>query len=236
MVQRIAQQVFERSDQFFQHGAIELDLRSAYLEIRALVELLGCLTENAVETLRQAAEGHRANRKQLLLHVAGKPRLRQERRVGLVEILQQRLLDRRNVIDAFGEASRQLLESRVAVELQGIEAFRRLVDHRHPRLDLRFGLDLDFANLRPQANHAAGQFEQIALQRVQLAFDAGASDGDLARLVDQTIDKVGTHAQHRPGLGIRAGRLHARGGRRDLSRIRRLRRYGQCRNHRRRRR
>ena len=38
MIQRIAQQVFERSDQLFQHRTIELDLRAAYLEIRAFVE------------------------------------------------------------------------------------------------------------------------------------------------------------------------------------------------------
>ena len=104
MVERIAQQVLERSDQLFQHRTIELDLRAAYLEIRAFVELLRRLAKNAVETLRQAAEGNRADREQLLLHVARKPRLRQQRRVGLVEVLQQRLLNGRNVVDAFGEA------------------------------------------------------------------------------------------------------------------------------------
>src|SRR6202171_3740643 len=207
MIQRIAQQVFERSDQLFQHRTIELDLRAAYLEIRAFVELLRRLTKNAVETLRQAAEGNRADREQLLLHVTRKPRLRQQRRVGLVEVLQQGLLNGRNVIDAFGKATRQLLEPGVAVELQKVEPLRRLVDHRHSRLDLRFGLDFDFANLRPQTNHAIGQFEQIALQRAQLAFDASAGDGDFSRLVDQTIDKIGAHAQHRLGLGFGAGRL-----------------------------
>src|ERR1700687_2899375 len=130
MIQRIAQQVFERSDQLFQHRTIELDLRAAYLEIRAFVELLRRLTKNAVETLRQAAEGNRPDRgplllhvtrnallrglrkkavetlrqaaegnrpdrEQLLLHFTRKPRLRQQRHVGLVEVLQQGLLNGR---------------------------------------------------------------------------------------------------------------------------------------------
>ena len=164
MVERIAQQMLERADQLFKHRAVELDLRAADFEIGPLVELLRGLPQNAVEALRQAAERHGADREQLLLHVARQARLREQRGVGFVEVLQQRLLDRRDVVDAFGQATRQFLEPRIAVEFQRIEAFRRLVDHRHAGLDLRLGLDFDFAHLRAQANDAVGQLEQIALE------------------------------------------------------------------------
>ena len=133
-------------------------------------------------------------------------------------LLQQRLLDGRHVVDALGEAARQFLEARVAVELQRIEASARLVDHRHARLDLRLGLDFDLAHLRAQADHAVGQLEQVALERAQLALDAGARDRDLAGLVDQTIDQVGAHAQHRALRGFafapapRAAAARRRGG------------------------
>ena len=78
--------------------------------------------QDAVQPLRQAAERHGADREQLLLHVARQARLREQRGVGVVEVLEQRLLDRGDVVDALGQRARQLLEARVAVEFQRIEA------------------------------------------------------------------------------------------------------------------
>ncbi len=121
VVERVAQQVLERADQLFQHRAVELDLRAVDLEVGALVELLRGRAQDPVQALGQAAERHRADREQPLLHLARQPRLREQRRVGVVEVLEQRLLHRRHVVDAFGERARQLLEARVAVELQRIE-------------------------------------------------------------------------------------------------------------------
>ncbi len=213
MVERIAQQMLERPDQLFQHRAVELDLRAADFEIGPLVELLRGLPENAVQALRQAAERHRPDRKQLLLHVARQARLREQRGIGFVEVLQKRLLNGRDVIDAFGQAARQFLEPRIAIEFQGIEAFGCLVDHRHARLNLRFGLDFDFAHLRAQANDAVGELEQVALERAKLALGAGARYRDLPGLVDQPVDQLGTHAKH-------CSRGIALGGRRRLGRLR----------------
>ena len=95
------------------------------LEVGALVELARGLAQDPVEALRQAAERHRADREQPLLHIARQPRLREQRGVGVVQVLEQRLLHRRDVVDAFGERARQLLEARVAVELQRIEVLLR---------------------------------------------------------------------------------------------------------------
>ena len=167
-----------------------------------------------VQPLGQAAERHGANREQLLLHAARKPALRDQRRVGDLQVLQQRLLDGRDVIDPFGERARELLEARVLVELERIEAFLALAHLHQARLDLRLGLDLDFAHLRAQAHHAAGEFEQVRLQRAQLALDPRPRDRHFASLVDEAVDDVGAHAQHRAGAGFaRRSRGTARGAR-----------------------
>ena len=148
VVERVAQQVLERPDELLQHRAVELDLAAVDLEVGALVELLRGRAQDPVQALGQAAERHRADREQPLLHFARQPRLREQRGVGIVEVLQQRLLDRRHVVDAFGERARELLEARVAVEFQRIELAVLFLQQFDLRLDLRLGLDLDLAHLR----------------------------------------------------------------------------------------
>jgi len=103
VIERIAQQVFERTRQLFQHRAIELDLAPMDLEVGALVEFLHRRPQDPVQALRQAAERHRPDREQSLLHLARQPRLREERGIGIVQILEQRLLHRRHVVDALGQ-------------------------------------------------------------------------------------------------------------------------------------
>ena len=124
VVERVAQQVLERTDELFQHRAVELDLRAVDLEVGALVELLRGRAQDPVQALGQAAERHRADREQPLLHFARQPRLREQRGVGVVEVLEQRLLHGRHVVDAFGQRARELLEARVAVELERVEVAR----------------------------------------------------------------------------------------------------------------
>ncbi len=124
--------------------------------------------------------------------------MRENRRIGIVKVLQQILLDRRNVVDRLGHEAGQFLEAREAVEFQRVEigfAFRRM---GNTRLDLRFGLDFDVAQLAAQTNDVFRQFQQRALQAAHFAFDPGPGDGQLARFIDQTVDQVGTNAQGRP--------------------------------------
>ncbi len=97
------------------------------LEVGALVELLRGRAHDAIQALGQAAERHRADREQPLLHFARQPCLREQRGIGVVEVLEQRLLHRRDVVDAFGQRARELLEPRVAVELERIEVAVLLV-------------------------------------------------------------------------------------------------------------
>ena len=221
MVERIAQQMFERPDQLFQHRAIELGLSVVDLQVRALVELLRRRAQNPIQSFGQADERNRANREQPLLHVARQARLRQQRGVGVVQILEQRLLHGGHVVHAFRERTRELLEPRKAIELQRIELLIDRLDRRHPRLDLRFRLQLDFPHLSPQAYHAVRELEQIRFERAQFAFDTGARDRDFARLIDQAIDDVSAHAQHRAGSRFHIGGLGRCGCQRDNRRRRR---------------
>ena len=208
VVERIAQQVLERADQLFQHRAIELRLRAVDLEVGALVELARGGAHDPVEALGQAAERHRADGEQALLHVARQTRLGEQRGVGVVEIAQQRLLHRRHVVHAFGERARELLEARVTVELERVELVAVV---RRARLDLRLRLQLDLAHLAAQPDDAARQLEQVRLERAQLAFDASTRDGDLAGLVHQAVDRIGTNAQHGARAGLDVLRFGARG-------------------------
>ncbi len=130
-----------------------------------------------------------------MLHVARQARLRQQRRVGLVEILEQRLLHRGNVVDALGDAACELLKTGEAVELQRIEGLRRFV--HHARLDLRVRVNLNFAHLRAQSDHAVRELEQITFEGPKLSLDAGTGDSDFTCFVDEPVDQIGAHAQHR---------------------------------------
>ena len=134
------------------------------------------------------------------------------------------MLDGRDVVDTLRKRPGKLLESRVAIEFQRIEGCVVFADLHQAGLDLRFGLDLELADLGTQADYAARELEQIRLQRAQLAFDARPCNRHFAGLVDQAIDDVGAHPQHRMGAGLDFGSRSASG------RVGRLRRRKGCDN------
>src|SRR5690348_16838741 len=108
--------MLERPDEALEDRAVELRLPAVDLEVRALVELARGLAQDPIESLGQARERNGANREEALLNVARQPRLREQRRVRVVEVLQQCLLHRRNVVHALGERARELLEARRSEE------------------------------------------------------------------------------------------------------------------------
>jgi hypothetical protein len=79
------------------------------------------LADDTIEAIGDAAERDHAHRHQLLLYFAVQTRLRDDRRVGVIEVLEQVLLDGGDVIDRFGHHPRQFLEAGEAIELEGIE-------------------------------------------------------------------------------------------------------------------
>ena len=198
-------------------------------QLGLLAQLARDLAHDAVEALVQVGERHRAHAHQLLLHLAVDARLLLQRGVGVADVLLQALLDRADVVQALGHQARQLLQARVAVELQRVEVALFLVHHRQARLHLAVGLHLDLAQLAAHARYAFREVAERLLDRAQLGFDARARDRDLAGLVDQVVERVGVDAQRRRRarqrrLGPR--RRRRRGCSRGLRRGRRRHRRG----------
>ncbi len=116
MHNRVAQQVLERPDHFFQHAAIDLYRAAVDIEIDALVDFLRRLSRYAVQALRDAGKLHHAYAHQILLQIAGQACLCRQVRGGAIDGARQVLLHRADVIDALGHHARQLLQTREAVE------------------------------------------------------------------------------------------------------------------------
>ena len=217
----IAQHVLDRGQHLVEHRTVDIDLAADDVEVGPLAQFLGGLADDAIEALGLAGEGQHAHTHQFLLQTAVQARLGKDRRVGIIQALQQVLLDRRHVVHRLGHETGEFLEAGEAVQFQRVEidfAARRM---RHLGLDLGLGLDFDFAQLTAQTNDVFGQFEQRALQAAHLAFDPRPGDRQLAGLVNQAVDQVSPHPQRRPLPGSIAFRLR-------LGRRRRGRRSGTC--------
>jgi hypothetical protein len=174
---------------------------------------LARLADDTIEAIGNAAERHHAHRHQFLLHLAVQTRLRDDGRVGVVEVLQQVLLDGGHVVDRFGHHPRQFLEAGEAVELERIEIGVVLSGLRRTRLHLQFGLDLDVAQLPTQTDDVLGQVEQRALDaRISPSIRERAIDNSPASLTSRSIRSARTRRvarwrRHRSRLsGVSAGR------------------------------
>ena len=191
----VAQQVLQRRANLVQHRTVEFDLAAADFKVGPFAEFLGGLPHNTVETLGLAGEGHHANTHQLLLQLAVHSRLREDGRVGVVQVLEQVLLHGGDVVDRLGHHPGQFLEAGEAVEFERVEAGERFVGNGCARLHLRFGLNLDVAQLAAKPDHVFREVQQRAFETDHFAFDPGAGDGEFACLVNQLVDQVGTNPQ-----------------------------------------
>ena len=206
VVQRIAQQMLERADQLLQHRAVELDLGAVDLEVGALVR---------APSPSRAGSGTGAR--------TGCRTAPCGSRTGAAAL---RATSRACASSAASASSRFLSSECCTVETslmpsasERVSSWKRVyrsnssgskspalfLHQRHLRLDLRFRLDFDLAHLRAQPDHAVGQFEQVRLQRAQLAFDARARDGHFAGLVDEPVDDVGADPQLRARADLEFG-------------------------------
>ena len=173
----VAQQVFERPGHAFEHAAVDVDRRTADVEVDALVDFLRRAPRDAVQALRDARERHHADLHQVLLQVARHAPLRGEVGLGRVEAALQMLLHRLHIVDRLGHHPCQFLEACEAVELERIELLalgvRRLL-RLHARLHLELGLQLDLAQLRAQPVDVLAQVAHRALDLLHLVLDARA--------------------------------------------------------------
>ena len=128
------------------------------VQLGLLVELARGLAHDAVQALVQVGERHRAHAHQLLLHVAADARLVQQRRVGVADVLEQRLLDRgrrrSGPPPSCASAPAGACSGRTRA---GRTRGRFSSGHRQARLHLAVGLHLDLAQLAAQAGDAVVQ-------------------------------------------------------------------------------
>ena len=106
-------------------------------------------------------------------------------------------LDARDVARGLGERARVLLQRRIAVELERIEVVAaRILLVLMPVEHLRFGLDLEAAQLLLESRHRARQLRQIEVDGVDLLIEARAEDAHLAGVVQHGVEQIRIDARH----------------------------------------
>src|ERR1019366_551118 len=109
----------------------------------------------------------------------------------------------------------------IAIELERVKVLPVAGVVLVPMQDLRFGFDLELAQLLLQASDRARELTQIEFDRTELLFEARARDTDFAGVVEQLIEQLRTDAGHLDAIGggdgLSAWRQQ-RGGRRQLAR------------------
>ena len=194
----VAQQVFEGADHALQHTAVDFDRPADDVQPHLLATVLGSLAHHAVEAVGQALEFDHARAQQVFLQLTRQPGLGCQFVFGRLQRALHAALHGGHVVDRLGHHARQLLEAREAVHLQWIEGDRRRLGGFDARGDLRFGLQLDVAQLAAQTVEVVGQVVHRALQLAHVGVDAGPGDAHFTGMVDQPVQQARAHA-HRGG-------------------------------------
>ena len=121
MYHGIAQQMFNRPGHALQHRAIKFGFAALNRQRHLLACLLRCLSQHALQAFCNRGKGHHTHAHQMLRQLAAQACLLRECRIDLIEIAGEGLFDRGNVVHAFGEDARQLLQPRVAIHFERIE-------------------------------------------------------------------------------------------------------------------
>ena len=124
--------------------------------LHLLAGFLGGQAHHAVQAIGDALELHHARAQQVALQLARLARLRDQVVFGRFHRALQVALHGGHVVDRLGHHARQFLHAREAVELERVEACRRVLGLRSRRdciCDL--GLQLDVAQLAAQAVQVA---------------------------------------------------------------------------------
>src|SRR5690606_14825449 len=145
MHDRVAQHVLERRQHALEHLPIELAGSAHDHELRALVRLARDLADETRETLDVALERHHARAHESVLQLRHDARLLQEQVLRLARQILEQALDAGDVAHRFGERPRQLLNRRIAIELERIEIGAIRMLFFVAMQDLRFGLELELA-------------------------------------------------------------------------------------------
>jgi hypothetical protein len=201
----IAQHVLERRQHALEHLAVELARGALDDELGLLAGIRSRLAHDALQALRVALERHHARAHQPVLQLGDRARLLLQQVLGVLRQALEQLLDAGDVAGGLGERARELLDRRVAVELQRIEiaAVRRVA--LVAMQDLLLGLDLEIAQLFLQARDRARQLAEVVVDRGDLLLEARAADADFAGVVQQLVEQVGVDARHLLAIRLRHG-------------------------------
>ena len=166
---RVAQQVLERRQHALEHLPVQFAGGAFDDQLGALVGIGGGLAHDARQPLHVALERHHAGAHQSVLQLGDRARLQLQLILGVAHQALEQLLEAGHVVGRFGQRARVLLDRRITVELQRIKSLpvaRLLVV---PVQDLRFGLDLELAQLFLQSRDGARELGEVEFHRARAA-------------------------------------------------------------------
>ena len=153
------------------------------------------LAHEAAQALHVRSNGTMRVRMRPFCSSVDDARLLQQQVLRLAGQVAEQAFDAADVADRLGERARQLLNRRIAIELERIEVRAARVLFLVAVQDLRFGFELELAQLLAQARDRAAEFGEVELDRAHLLLEARAEDADFAGVVEQLVEQVGVDAR-----------------------------------------
>jgi hypothetical protein len=189
-----AQHVFQRRGHALEHVAIQFALRAFELELHVLAGFARRLSDDAAQARHERIEGHHARAHEAFLQFRAHARLLEQQRFVLARQVFERTLQGRQVRGRLGQTAAELLQVGEAVEFERVERRVRRVLALVARDDLRFGFDVQAAQLVAQTRVGLLHFAHGAAEGAELLFQARAVNRDFARVVHQAVQQVGADA------------------------------------------
>ena len=123
----------------------------------------------------------------------------------------QAALNGRDVVDRFGHHAGQFLHARETVEFERVEVLLGILRQSQPRLHLRFGLQLNVAQLSAQTLEVPRQFAERVAQLTHLGFQPGPRTHEFAGLCRQAIQQLAANPNGLSGGDARRHQGQRRG-------------------------
>ena len=203
----VAQQVLQRRGHPFQHVAIELRLDAEEADLGKPARFHSSLPDHALQARHLTRERHHQGPHQTLLNLGIDATLLLQQTARVLRDLIQRIMQRTEVADGFGQRARQLLHARIAIQFQRIElgavaivpGLRRSL-YQAARGNLRLGFDIHLPKLLADAVDRGLHFRELAAGLDVALLKARAIDRHFAGGVEQAVQPLHGHACQFPTL------------------------------------
>ncbi len=143
-----------------------------------------------------ALEGHHAGAHQAVLEFGDDARLLREQILRFAGQGLEQSLNARHIARGLGQRARVLLQGGISVQLERIEVVAPRFRVLMPIENLRFGFDLQAAQLFLEARYRARQFGQIEVDRVHLLIETSPEDAHLSGVVQHGVEQIGIDTGH----------------------------------------